>query len=118
MSGQPPVINGDGKQSMDFIHVSDIARANVLALETNVNNQVFNLGTNKSTTVKQLADILIEATGKRDIIPQFTGKVSLVKERRADYSKVRDMLGWEPRIDVKSGLTELAIDIIENPEFY
>jgi UDP-glucose 4-epimerase len=118
MSGQAPVINGDGSQSMDFIHVSDIARANVFALETNVKNEFFNLGTNISTTVKQLADILIQASGKKDIIPQFTGKKSIVNERRADYSKAKQMLGWEPMIDVNTGLSALAKDIIENPGLY
>ncbi|MBT5420519.1 MAG: NAD-dependent epimerase/dehydratase family protein [Candidatus Cloacimonetes bacterium] len=118
MSGQAPVINGDGKQSMDFIHVSDIANANILALEMDVNNQIFNIGTNKSTTVKQLAEILISATGKENIIPQFTGEASLVRERRADYSKAKQLLSWEPTIDVERGLMELAKDIIENPHLY
>jgi UDP-glucose 4-epimerase len=118
MSGQTPVINGDGSQSMDFIHVDDIASANIIALESDVINEIFNLGTNISTTVKQLADILIQASGKKNIIPQFTGKKSIVNERRADYSKAKQLLGWEPKIDVNTGLTELAKDIIENPELY
>lgn len=118
MNGEAPVINGDGKQSMDFIHVADIARANVLALEKDVNNEVFNIGTNKSTTVKQLAELLIKASGKNGIIPQFTGQASLVKERRADYSKVNKMLAWKPEIEVEKGLLDLAKDIIENPELY
>jgi UDP-glucose 4-epimerase len=118
MSGQAPIINGDGKQSMDFIHVTDIARANVMALEHTVNNEVFNIGTNKSTTVKQLADILIKASGKSGIIPQFTGQASLVKERRADYSKIKEKRGWAPTIKVEEGLLDLAKDIIENPELY
>jgi UDP-glucose 4-epimerase len=118
MQGLPPIINGDGKQSMDFIHVSDIANANVLALEQDVSNEIFNLGTNISTTVKQLAEILISSTGKLNIIPQFTGTISMVKERRADYSKAKEMLGWEPLVDVATGLTALAKDIIENPDLY
>ena len=58
MNGDAPVIKGDGKQSMDFIHVDDIARANIMALESDVRNEVFNLGTNKSTTIAELARIL------------------------------------------------------------
>jgi len=119
MSGQDPIINGDGMQSMDFIHVMDIARANILAMERDeVNNEIFNLGTNRSTTVKQLAEILIEASGKKGIIPHFTGAASMVKERRADFSKAKSMLGWEPTINVEKGLTELAKDIIDHPEYY
>jgi UDP-glucose 4-epimerase len=119
MSGQDPIINGDGRQSMDFVHVKDIACANVLAMERgDVNNEIFNLGTNRSTTIKQLAEILIDASGKKGVIPQFTGVVSLVKERRADFSKAKTMLGWEPIVNVERGLTELAKDIIDYPEYY
>lgn len=118
MSGQAPIINGDGSQSMDFIHVHDIARGNVMALESETKNEVFNLGTNLSTTVSQLADILIKASGKDNIIPQFTGAKSIVNERRADYSKAKEMLGWEPTIKVEDGLMALAKDIIDHPEYY
>lgn len=118
MNDQSPMINGDGKQSMDFIHVDDIANANILALNEDVKNKIFNIGTNKSTTVAELADILISASGKTGIEPIFQGKKSLVKERRADYSLARDELGWEPVIDVKRGMAELAKDIIANPEEY
>lgn len=118
MNNESPIINGDGKQSMDFIHVKDIASANVLALESNVKNEIFNLGTNKSTTVAQLARILIKASSKKNIKPIFTGKKSIVNERRADYSKAKKLLGWEPKIDVVNGLTDLAKDIINNPKLY
>ena len=67
---------------------------------------------------EQIVEILITATGKRNIVTQFTGKTNLVKERRADYSKAKQMLNWEPIIDVNIGLTELAKDIIDNPQFY
>jgi len=118
MNNESPIINGDGKQSMDFINVKDIAIANVLALETNVKNEIFNLGTNKSTTVAQLADILVKASGKKKIKPIFTGKKSIVNERRADYSKAERLLGWKPEISVENGMKELAKDIINNPDKY
>jgi UDP-glucose 4-epimerase len=118
MNNESPLINGDGKQSMDFIHVRDIAKANILALDSNINNEIFNLGTNKSTTVAQLADILIETSGKDNIKPIFTGKKSIVDERRADYSKAKSLLGWQPSITVEEGMNELAEDIINNPSLY
>ena len=118
MNNQSPIIDGDGKQSMDFINVEDIARVNVLALETNVKNEIFNLGTNVSTTVAQLADILIKASGKKYIKPIFTGKKSIVNERRADYSKAKRLLGWEPEISVENGMKGLAKDIINNTDKY
>jgi len=118
MNDLSPLIDGEGKQSMDFIHVDDIASANVLALEKDVRNEIFNLGTNKSTTIAQLASLLLEASGKKDIEVQFTGKQSIVRERRADYSKAEKLLGWKPLIEVEEGLKELARDIINNPDKY
>jgi UDP-glucose 4-epimerase len=64
MNGQPPVIDGEGTQSMDFTHVSDVVQANLLAMTSPAHNEAFNVGTGVSTTVKDLADILIRALEK------------------------------------------------------
>ncbi|MBW6516176.1 MAG: NAD-dependent epimerase/dehydratase family protein [Candidatus Cloacimonetes bacterium] len=113
-----PLIDGEGKQSMDFIHVEDIARANVLALEQPVKNEIFNLGTNRATTIAKLASLLLRSSGKENIAVEFTGKKSIVRERRADYSKAERMLGWQPLIPVEEGIEELVQDIINNPSLY
>ena len=118
MNNQPPIIKGDGSQSMDFINVKDIISANVLAIEKSVENEIFNLGTNRSTTLSQLAELLLKVIGIPELKPEYTGEKSIVMERRADYSKAYKLLGWSPRISVEEGMGELARDIINNPEKY
>lgn len=108
-NGEPPVIDGRGEQSMDFIHVHDIARAIVAALDSEQDNKPVNIGTGIDTTVKQLAEILIEAVGA-DVEPIFNPRDVLVSRRAADITRAKEMLGWEPTIDVRDGM----IDLIRN----
>lgn len=104
---EPPIIDGRGEQSMDFVHVSDVARAVVLGLECERDNVPINIGTGVSTSVAQLAQILIRAVGV-DVTPQFRPRDVLVSRREADISRARDVLGWQPAISVEDGLTELV----------
>jgi UDP-glucose 4-epimerase len=97
--GEAPVIDGKGEQSMDFIHVHDIARATVLALESENDNRPVNIGT--------LARILIDAVGV-DVEPQFNPRDVLVARRAADTTRAREMLGFEPTITVEEGMTNLV----------
>jgi UDP-glucose 4-epimerase len=60
--GQAPVIHGDGRQTMDFVHVRDVARANVLACKSPVTNEVFNVGSGVETSARELAELLISLT--------------------------------------------------------
>ncbi|HEY2041448.1 MAG TPA: NAD-dependent epimerase/dehydratase family protein [Jatrophihabitans sp.] len=106
-AGQPPVIDGEGKQSMDFIHVHDIARAVVAALHSERDNVPVNIGTGIDTTIAELARILIEAVGV-DVQPQFNPRDVLVSRRAADISRAKDVLGWEPTIGVEQGMIDLV----------
>ncbi len=117
LNGQPPVIDGAGTQSMDFTHVSDVVRANLLAMECSVENEVFNVGTGVSTTVKDLACILRDAVGAR-VEPVFNGRPSLVSRRQADTRKAREVLGFEAQVAVRDGLTQVARAIAAHPERY
>jgi UDP-glucose 4-epimerase len=105
--GEPPVIDGRGEQSMDFIHVHDIARATVLALESERDNLPVNIGTGIDTSVADLARILIEAVGV-DVEPQFNPRDVLVSRRAADITRAREVLGWQPTIEVKDGMIDLV----------
>lgn len=105
--GEPPIIDGRGEQSMDFVHVHDVARAVVAALESEQWGKPINIGTGISTTVAQLADIVVKAVGA-DVIPVFRPREVLVSKRAADIRRAHDMLGWEPTIPVEDGLAELA----------
>lgn len=107
MNGLPPVIDGRGEQSMDFIHVHDIARATVLALEAERDNLPINVGTGIDTSIATLARILINAVGV-DVEPQFNPRDVLVSRRAADTTRAREVLGFEPTIAVEEGMTNLV----------
>ena len=100
------MIDGKGEQSMDFIHVHDIARAVVLSLESEQANVPVNVGTGIDTSIKDLAEILIDAVGA-DVEPIFNPRDVLVSRRAADTTRAKEVLGFEPTIDVRSGMTEL-----------
>jgi UDP-glucose 4-epimerase len=104
--GEPPVIDGAGEQSMDFIHVEDIARAVVLATEAEKGNAAINVGTGIDTSVARLARILIEAIGA-DVEPQFNPRDVLVSRRAADTQRAKDLIGFEYSIPVDEGMTDL-----------
>ena len=106
-AGQPPVIDGRGDQSMDFVHVWDIARAVVAALESEQSNMPINIGTGIDTSIATLAKILIEEVGV-DVEPLFNERDVLVSRRAADITRAREVLGWEPKISVEDGMRELV----------
>ena len=107
--GEAPIIDGEGKQSMDFIHVTDIARAVVLALTSEKGNVPINVGTGIDTTVEQLARILIAAVGA-DVEPQFNPRDVLVSRRAADTTRAKEILGFEAQVDVNDGMTRLVLN--------
>lgn len=107
VNGEPPVIDGKGDQSMDFVHVADVARAVVAALDAERSNLPINVGTGVQTSVADLARILVRAVGS-DVEPIFNPRDVLVTRRAADISRARDVLGWEPKVSVEEGMTELV----------
>jgi len=106
-SGQAPVIDGKGEQSMDFIHVTDLARSVVAALECERDNLPINIGTGVDTSIAQLTKILIQAVGV-DVEPIFNARDVLVSRRAADITRAREVLGWSPSISVEQGMRELV----------
>jgi UDP-glucose 4-epimerase len=108
-AGEPPVIDGKGEQSMDFVHVHDIARSVVMSLDADASkaNQAINVGTGLDTTVAELARTLIAAVGV-NVEPEFNPRDVLVSRRAADITRAREALGWEPTIDLATGMKELV----------
>ena len=106
-NGEAPVIDGRGEQSMDFVHVHDIARATVLALDAGESNMAINVGTGIETSVAQLASMLIEAVGM-DVEPKFNPRDVLVSRRAADTRRAKAVLGFEATITVEEGMTNLV----------
>ena len=104
-NGQPPLIFGPGTDTMDFVNVVDIARANVLGLESDVTDEVFNIATGAETSLNDLAFALLKVMGS-DLKPEYGPPrgVNPVSRRLADISKVERMLGWKPEIGLEDGL--------------
>lgn len=117
MNNEPPTIDGKGDQSMDFTHVSDVVQANILAMKSDAVNEAFNVGTGVSTTIAQLADIIIKALDK-DVKPIFREREVLVTRRRADMTKAEKLLGYKAKVSVKEGLSKVAKEIAAHPEKY
>ncbi len=104
----PPIIHGDGKQALDFIYVEDIADSNIRGLESDINQGVFNVGTGKSTSLKELLGILLELTGsKLKPIYQKSVKRPYVQKRTADITLAKNKLGFVAKTDLKTGLKKL-----------
>jgi UDP-glucose 4-epimerase len=107
-AGTPPLIFGDGSQSMDFVHVVDVARANIAAAQSSVTDEVFNVGTGIQTSLKQLCDTLLEVTGSA-LKPEHreARKVGNVQTRRAGVEKAEKMLGFTAKLTLAQGLRDL-----------
>src|SRR5437867_1567009 len=104
-AGQPPIIMGDGTQTMDFVHVSDVARANVLAANAPVDDEVFNIGTGRETSLNELAShVLSIMESDLAIARQEARRVNPVSRRLADVRKARRLLGFEAQVPVEAGL--------------
>ena len=108
-AGKPPLIFGDGKQTMDFVCVPDIARANVLAAEADVTDAVFNIASGVETSLNDLAETLLRVMGS-DLSIEYGPERSVngVTRRLADTASARDGLGFRAEIDLEEGLTQLV----------
>jgi UDP-glucose 4-epimerase len=107
--GQRPIIFGDGQQSMDFTYVTDVAGSVVAALEADCRDLAFNVGTGRSTTLRELAKTLCEVMGT-DLEPEFQPPrgVSPVNYRLADTALAEKELGFRTQVDVREGLGHLV----------
>jgi UDP-glucose 4-epimerase len=108
-SGTPPLILGDGLQTMDFIHVADIARANILAARADVTDDVFNVASGTETSLKELAQALSDAM-KSDLAPEHgpARAVNGVTRRLASTSAAAEKLGFRAEIGLHEGLEGLV----------
>ena len=106
--GESPIILGDGSEAFDFVAVEDCARANLCAMEAETTDQFYNVGTGKRTSLKQLAEMLIELTGcKKPIQYQSRSQATLVRNRIGCPKKAKEEIGFTAGIDLKDGLKRL-----------
>jgi len=108
--GTPPMIFGDGSQSMDFVYVGDVARAYLLAAASEATDVALNVGTGVETSLNELCALLCEATGHPELKPIYgeARKVNGVMRRRADTRRARDTIGFEAAVGIREGLGELV----------
>lgn len=106
--GKPPLIFGDGSQTMDLVNIDDVTDANILAMESDVQDEVFNVATGTETSLLGLLQALIKVTGS-NLQPEFHPErtVNPVPRRLADTSKARRLLGFSAKVDVEEGLRRL-----------
>jgi UDP-glucose 4-epimerase len=108
-AGKPPLILGDGSQTMDFVHAADIARANILAAKADVTDEVFNIASGTEISLVDLARTLLRVMDSSldlEFGPQR--KVNPVPRRLADISKAERMLGFRAAISLEDGLRGLV----------
>jgi UDP-glucose 4-epimerase len=108
-AGEPPLIYGEGTETMDFIYNADIARGNLLAAASDVSDEVFNLGSGCETSLSELAQMLVHVMDS-DLAPEYgpPRKVNPVPRRLADISRAAERLGWKPEVDLETGLRRLV----------
>jgi len=112
--GLPPLINGDGLQVRDFVYVNDVVNANVLAMESNIDSEFFNIGTGNTISILDLANMIIKFSGlklKPIHQPAVPGDV---KATQADITKAKMMLKWKPTTSIENWLKSAVLDVKNN----
>jgi UDP-glucose 4-epimerase len=109
-AGQAPIIFGDGRQTMDFVHVRDVARANILGAKATAGDEVFNVASGAETSLLQLAEALARVMGREKIDPEFASERSVnpVPRRLASTDKAERLLDFRATIPLEEGLRELV----------
>jgi UDP-glucose 4-epimerase len=108
--GTPPQIHGDGSATMDFVYAGDIARANILALKSDREDDVYNVASGTETSLLALWQAIQEVTGAHHLAPEFhpPRKVNPVPRRLADTRRACEELGFTARTSLPEGLRRLA----------
>lgn len=105
--GEPPVVYGDGSQQYDFVHVTDVARANVLAMQAEAGGKCYNVGRGIGTTIKELTELLLRLTGSRLSIRYEPAGLTFVTNRIGCAERAEADLGYRWTIDLEEGMKSL-----------
>ena len=105
LQGEQPIINGDGKQTRDFVFIKDVVKANVLALE-NKNDQIINVGTSIESTVNDIYAELNSSTGANKPEEHGPGKEGEQFRSVIAYDKAKKVMNWSPSFTLKEGISE------------
>lgn len=104
LAGEAPVLAGDGSQSFDFVHVADVADANLHAMASDVSDDAFNVGSGTEATVREVAERLIDFTGAAVEPVYDTSQRVLMTRRVGSNARARELLGWEAKTTLDDGL--------------
>lgn len=108
LENEPITVHGDGSQTRDFVHVSDVVQANLLAMETDSVGEAYNVGTGETTTIEDLAYTIRDVTGSSSEIVHTDGRAGDIDHSCADIGKAREQLGYEPTTALDDGLRTLG----------
>jgi len=109
-AGLPPVIFGDGEQTMDLVHVRDVARANILGAKAKATDEVFNIASGTETSSLNVARTLAAVMGRRGMAPEFASERSVdpAPRRHASTGKAERLLGFRATTNLEKGLSDLV----------
>jgi len=109
-AGLPPMILGDSQETLDLVHVRDVARVNILAARAKVSDEVFNVGSGTETSIVQLASVLASVMGHSGVVPQFALERSInpVPRRLASIGKAERLLGFRATVPLERGLSDVV----------
>jgi len=110
----PPLVNGDGLQVRDFVYVDDVVNANILAMESDIDAEFFNIGTNSAISILDLANIIIKFSGLKLKPIHQSAVPGDVKATQADITKAKMMLKWKPTTSLKDWLKSAVLDVKNN----
>ncbi|ULA68485.1 MAG: UDP-glucose 4-epimerase [Nitrospira sp.] len=107
-AGEPPLIFGDGSQTMDLVYIDDVTDANIMAMESEITDEVFNVASGTETSLLGLLTAVLKVTGST-LKPEFlpARAVNPVPRRLADTKKAEDLLGFKAKVGVEEGLRRL-----------
>jgi len=103
LRGENIIINGDGFQTRDYVYVSDVVRANMLAMKKEWSGAV-NIATSKETDVNELAKLIEDAVGTKVEVTHGPQKKGEVRRSNLDFKKAAKILGWKPEVDIQKGI--------------
>jgi len=107
-ANEPPIIIGEGHNTSDFVYVGDVARVNLLAAESDVTDEVFNVGTGVQTSLNELAALILKLTGSLVRPEHKAGRsVGHAQRRQAATEKAEKLLGFKAQVPLEQGLREL-----------
>lgn len=104
---EPITVDGDGQQTRDFVHVSDVVKANLQAATTDHVGEAYNIGTGKSVTINELAETILDVSGSSSEIVHTDPRPGDIQESEADISKANEKLGYDPTISLHEGLQSI-----------